>query len=147
MADETNAEQAERLSKRRALIMPFLAIVYLGQQYSYLSSAGGTSPVGGVRIGAWAVMSAVLMVALMSGGGLLRSREVRAMINDETSRAHRSDALAWGFVVAMVTGIVLYILGPNLIDQRETIHVIVSLGIATGMIRFGMLERRAMRDA
>ena len=147
MADETNAEQAERLTKRRALIMPFVAIVYLGQQYSYLSSAAGTSPVGGARIGAWAVMSAVLMVALMSGGGLLRSREVRAMINDETSRAHRSDALAWGFVVAMVTGIVLYILGPNLIDQRETIHLIVSLGIATALIRFGLLERRAMRDA
>jgi hypothetical protein len=30
---------------------------------------------------------------------------------------------------------------------REAIHVIVSLGIAAAIVRFGMLERRAYRDA
>ena len=67
------------------------------------------------------------------------------MLNDDTSRAHRSDALGWGFVVAMVTGIVLYIIGGATVTEREAIHLIVSLGIATSLVRFGVLERRAMR--
>jgi hypothetical protein len=141
------AQKAERLSARRARILPFLAVIYLGQQYSYFSSLDGARPVDHVRIGAWAVMSAALLIALVTGGGLFRGRELRTMLNDESSRAHRSDALGWGFVVAMLTGIALYVIGARQIDEREAIHLIVSLGIATALVRFGFLERRAMRDA
>ena len=144
MMASTTAEQAERLSKRRARVWPFLAVIYLGQQYSYFS-ADGAPTVDHARIGAWAVMSTVLLIAVVTGGGWLRSREVRALLNDETSRAHRSDALGWGFFVAMVTGIVLYIVGGATVTEREAIHLIVSLGIATALVRFGLLERRAMR--
>jgi hypothetical protein len=147
MAEMTVAEKAEKLSARRARIMPVLALIYLGQQYSYFSSIDGARPVDHVRIGAWAVMSAALLLALVTGGGLLRGRELREMLNDETSRAHNSDALGWGFVVAMLTGIVLYIVGASQIGEREAIHLIVSLGIATALVRFGFLERRALRGA
>ena len=145
MVDETIAEQAEVLSARRARMFPLLAVIYLGQQYSYFSSLDGGRPVDTVRIGAWAVMSAALLIALITGGGLLRKPELRALINDETSRAHRSDALSWGFVVAIITGIVLYVIGSGEVGQRQSIHLIVSLGIATALVRFGWLEKRAMR--
>lgn len=141
------SEKAEKLSARRARVWPFLAVIYLGQQYSYFSSLDAGRPVDTLRIGAWAVMSTALLVALVSGGGLLRGKELRAMLNDETSRAHRSDAFGWGFVVAMLTGIVLYIVGSSQIGEREAIHLIVSLGIATALVRFGFLERRALRGA
>ncbi len=145
MSDVTTAEHAERLSKRRARVWPFLAVIYLGQQYSYFSAADGAPMIDHARVGAWAVMSTVLLVGILTGGGWFRSREVRALLNDDTSRAHRSDALGWGFVVAMVTGIVLYIIGGATVTEREAIHLIVSLGIATALLRFGALERRAMR--
>jgi hypothetical protein len=145
MVEATMAEQAERLSARRARLLPVLAVIYLGQQYSYFSSLDSGRTVDHIRIGAWAVMSTVLLVALITGGSWFRKAELRAMINDESSRAHRSDALAWGFVVAMMTGIVLYILGSTAVGDRQAIHLIVSLGIVTALVRFGMLERRAMR--
>ena len=144
MVEPTTAEHAERLSQRRARVWPFLAVIYLGQQYSYFSANGGAA-VDQARVGAWAVMSTALLVALVTGGGWLRSREVRTLLNDETSRAHRSDALGWGFVVAMATGIMLYCIGGATVTEREAIHLIVSLGIATALVRFGLLERRAMR--
>ncbi|MCY7338343.1 MAG: hypothetical protein LH465_00045 [Sphingomonas bacterium] len=145
MVDATIAEQAEKLSAQRARMFPLLAVIYLGQQYSYFSSLDGGRPVDAVRIGAWAVMSAALLIALVTGGGLMRKRELRAMLNDETSKAHRSDALGWGFVVAMITGIVLYVIGSTAVGERDAIHLIVSLGIATALVRFGWLEKRAMR--
>ncbi len=147
MGDSRTAAQAEKLSARRSRMLPFLAVIYLGQQYSYFSSLDRAPAIDHLRIGAWAVMSTALLVVLITGGAFLRSAQVRATINDETSRAHRSDALGWGFVVAMVTGIALYVIRSGIVGEREAIHLIVSLGIATALFRFGFLERRAMRDA
>lgn len=148
MTDATMAEQAERLSKRRARLMPMLAVIYLGQQVSFFAALDADRAVDHLKVGAWVVMSLALLLALISGGGLARKREVREMINDETSRAHQADALGVGFVVAMVTAITLYVLSTaTAISAREAIHLIVSLGLAVALIRFGWLERRAMRTA
>jgi hypothetical protein len=145
MVEVTVAEQAERLSKRRARLMPMLAVIYLGQQVSYFA-LNADRTVDHFKVGAWVVMSLALLLALISGGGLARKRELRDMINDETSRAHQADALGVGFVVAMLTAIILYVLGSATpMSAREAIHVIVSLAIAVALVRFGWLERRAMR--
>jgi hypothetical protein len=32
------------------------------------------------------------------------------------------------------------------VGAREAIHITVSIGIAAALVRFGMLERRALRD-
>ncbi len=106
MVEATMAEQAERLSRRRARMLPVLAIFYIAQQVSFFSSPMGDRAVDHFKIGAWVVMSIVLLVALVTGGGWIRPRQVRAILNDETSRSHRADALGTGFVVAMVTGII-----------------------------------------
>jgi hydrogenase/urease accessory protein HupE len=88
-------------------------------------------------------MSTVLLVVLATGGFWFRKPELRAMVNDELSRAHRADGLATGFVLAMVTGIILYVVGTAVpLSDRLAIHVIVSIGIGAAVIRFGMLERR-----
>lgn len=148
MTDLTTAEQAERLSARRARLFPVLAILYLGQQASFFAAADAGRTADHFKIGAWVVMSVVLLAVLISGGAFARKRELRDMLNDETSRAHRSDALGVGFVMAMVTAIIVYVLATATpIGTREAIHIIVSVGIAAAMIRFSMLERRAMRDA
>ena len=149
MTMETSlSQQAERLSRRRARMLPRLAVLYLAQQASYLSQPPDTGRlVDHFRIGAWVMLSAVLLAALVTGGMWLRKPELRALLNDESSRAHRADALGTGFVVAMATGIVLYVVNSvSPMSSRETIHLIVSLGIVAALIRFGFLERRALKD-
>ena len=149
MVESNMAAQVERLSRRRARMLPVLAVFYLAQQVSYLSQPEDSGrPVDHFRIGAWVMMSVVLLAGLVTGGFWLRDPKMRAILNDEGSRAHRADALGTGFVVATATGIVLYVVNSfSPMTSRETIHLVVSLGIVAALIRFGYLERRAHRDA
>lgn len=149
MTHRTVAEEADWLSRRRARMLPILALLYLSQQASFFSSVHGSPDraVDHVKLGAWVLLSLVLLAALTTKGFWLRSRELRDMIDDETTRAHRLDAMEWGFVVSTLAGIALYFVSMiKPMGAREAIHVIVSLGLAAALIRFGMLERRALRD-
>jgi hypothetical protein len=148
MTDRTISEEADHLGRRRARMLPFLAVIYLSQQISYFSSGDGVRAVDHVKVGAWVVLSLVLLAALTTKGFWFHRREVRDMIDDEGTRANRGDALGWGFVMAILTAIALFLVSlVERVSAREAIHVIVSLGIAAAIIRFGMLERRALRDA
>ncbi|HYX46508.1 MAG TPA: hypothetical protein VE820_06780 [Sphingomicrobium sp.] len=143
MAEPTIPQQADRLSRRRARVLPVLAIFYLAQQVAFFNSPHGERLVDHFKIGAWAVLSAVLLAALATGGFWLRKPELRSILNDELSRAHRADALRIGFILAMLAGIILYAVGTAVpMTDREVIHLIVSVGIGAALIRFGMLERR-----
>ena len=94
MTTRSAAEQADHLSRRRARMLPFLAVIYLSQQVSFFADAGsGDRPVDHVKVGAWVVLSLVLLAALTTKGFWLRRREVREMIDDETTKAHRGEAL------------------------------------------------------
>lgn len=147
MVEQTISEQADRLSRRRARVLPVLAIFYLAQQATFFSSAPAERAVDHFKIGAWAAMSVVLLAALVTNGFWLRKPELRAMLNDELSRAHRADALRIGFVLAMIAGIILYVVGTAVpLSDREVIHLIVSVGIGAALIRFGMLERRHSQE-
>ena len=110
---------------------------------TFFNSPHGERLVDHFKIGAWALLSVVLLVALVTGGFWLRKPQLRAMLNDELSRAHRADALRVGFILAMLAGIILYVVGTAFpMTDREVIHLIVSVGIGAALIRFGMLERR-----
>ena len=149
MTTRTTAEQADHLSRRRARMLPFLAVIYLTQQASFFTAgASGDRPVDHVKIGAWVVLTLVLLAALTTKGFWFHKREVRDMIDDEGTRANRVAALGWGFVLAILSAIGLFFMSMyEPMGAREAIHIIVSFGIAAAIVRFGMLERRAMRDA
>ena len=143
------AEQADRLSRRRARALPVLAIIYLTQQASFFADQQGTldRTVDHVKLGAWVVLTLVLLAALTTKGFWFHSREVRDVVDDESTRAHRFEGMQWGFVFSTLTAIVLYfvtMLEP--VGVREAIHFIVSIGMAAALVRFGMLERRALKD-
>ena len=147
MIMESDAAKAERLASRRARMLPVLAILFLGQQASYFSGWDGDRAVDHVRVSAWIVLSIVLLLALTTGGGWIYSKQVRDLANDESTRAHRADAFQWGFVAAMSGCILMY--GISLFEPvggREAVHVVMTLGIATALVRFGWMERRAARD-
>ena len=140
----SDVEQAERLGRRRARMLPVLAIFFLMQQTAFFANPPGERGVDHVRIGAWVVMTAVILLALQTGGGFFRSKQVRALLNDEPTRANRAAAMQWGFLAASIAGIVIYVIqGAAHFTAREAIHLIVSAGIVAALIRFGMLERRA----
>lgn len=141
---ESHVDRADRLSRRRARMLPALGIFFLTQQFAFFSRPVTDRMVDHVRLGAWVVMTAALLLALTTGGGWLRGREVRELMNDEVTRAHRAAALSFGFVAAIVAAMLLYVFEPALrFDVFEVIHLIVSAGMVAALVRFGMLERRA----
>lgn len=148
MSEILNVEKAERLSRRRARMLPFLAVIYISQQATFFTDDAleGRS-VDHVKIGAWLVLSLVMLLALATNGFWFQSAEVRALVNDESTKANRADAMTTGFIFAMLGGMVLYFLNQfEPVTAREAIHVILSLGLGASLVRFGMLERRAHRD-
>jgi hypothetical protein len=149
VSEISNVEKAERLSRKRARMLPFLAMIYLTQQATFFAGDAppGVRSVDHVKIGAWLVLSLVLVLAIATNGFWLQSPEVRALIDDENTRANRARAMSAGFLFAMLGGIALYFITQfEAITAREAIHVILSLGLAAALVRFGLLERRAHGD-
>lgn len=146
----TDAETADRLVHRRARMMPAMAAIFLAQQASYFSGrrlGDGSRLVDYVAVSAWPLLSVVLVIAFATGGGWFRGAKVRALINDESARAHRAEGFRFGFLATMIAAIALYILSMfEPISARDTIHVVMSAGIAAALIRFAMLERQALKD-
>jgi hypothetical protein len=146
----TNAERADFLTRRRARMLPVLAFLYLSQQTIYFRSTAAVHPrdVDHVWIGAWVVLSLIMLAGLTTKGFWLQPREVRDLIDDESSRANRLEGIRIGFLVAMLTAIALYFVDQySPMTAREAIHIVLSLGLGAALIRFGMLERLAHRDA
>ena len=148
---DTDVETADRLSRRRARVMPMLAVLFLTQQASFfLSETERASEVirsvDHVKFGAWLVLSLVLLAGLYTGGFWFHRREVRNLMNDELTLQNRHAALSLGFLIAMLTAIALYLVDmAEPVGTRVAIHVIVTLGIGAALIRFGLLERAAHR--
>lgn len=145
----SDIETADRLSRKRARVMLLLAIVFVTQQAAYVSSRieDGARAVDHVKIGAWLILSIVLLLLLTTGGAWLRSRAVRALMEDEVTRANRAEAFRLGFLVTMIAGILLYVVTLfEPVAGRDSIHILMSVGLVAALIRFGMLERRAFRD-
>ena len=146
---KTVAGKAEYLSKKRARAVPALALIFLSQQGAYFTGSGsgtGDRPVDHVRITAWLALSTVLLLALATGGGWFYSGEVRELANDEATRAHRDDAFRWGFIVTIVAALCVYVVSmAEPMAAAEAVHIIVTAGMLTALLRFGFLERRALR--
>jgi hypothetical protein len=144
----SDIEAADRLSRRRARLLPVLAVVFISQQAAYFAEAdAGTRLVDHVKIGAWLLLSIVLLLALATGGFWLKPKRVRALMDDDVTRANRADAFRFGFLATMTGAIALYLLNVfEPISGREAIHLLVTIGIAATLLRFGALERRALKD-
>jgi hypothetical protein len=140
----TDAETADRLTRRRTRMLPVLAMLFISQQGVFLSGTPG-STVSTIRIGAWFVMTAALLLILATGGGLFRGKAIRALMNDETTHAHRTRALALGFWNTMATGLLLYVLSVfEAFDPRAAVHIMMTVGIASALLGFAAMERRAL---
>ena len=142
-------EEADRLSRRRARQLPALAVILIAQQATFFSvdrDAPLVRTVDWMKTGGWLALTLVLLAALWTGGYWFRRREVRALMDDEVTRAHRADALAFGFLLAMLVAAGVYVTTLfEPVETRMALHAVLTFGIVTALLRFGLLERRAHR--
>lgn len=147
----TDNDTADRLMTKRARMMLALAVMFVAQQAIYFTGnrldEGKLRLVNYISIGGWMVLSIILLVGLATGGSLFRGGGVRALMNDESTQANRAQGFQFGFLFTMAGAILLYILSLfTPVDGREAIRVLVTIGIAAALLRFGLLERRALKD-
>ena len=143
------ADRAEYLSNRRARMLPALAIIFLSQQVTFFSQMSGEHvSAETAKISAWLVLSVLLLFGLATKGFWLAPREVRDLVDDENTRANRNEAMRWGFLFAMGSAIAVYVVTMfEAVTGREAVHIVMSFGIAAALMRWGVLEKRAHRDA
>lgn len=145
------AEKAEYLSKRRARMLPALAVIFLSQQAAFLSNLGAQEETSAyaAKVSAWLVLSIVILAALGTKGFWLEPKAVRDLIDDENTRANRNDAMRCGFLFSMAAAIAVYALTLFSVrmSARDAVHLVLTFGIPAALIRWGYLERRAHQDA
>ena len=148
MTEHSVSERADYLSRRRARILPALAAIYFAQQVTFVSALGNGAhrTVDHFKIGAWVVLSVILLLGLATKGFWLQPREVRDLIDDEGTRANRLEAIRIGFLFACGAAIATYFIAEfEPLTAGEAAHLVLTFGIGAALIRFGVLERRAHR--
>lgn len=148
MVDRTVAEKAERLSRKRARMLPFLAAIYLSQQATFFTALDPAAQDSAhyAKTGAWLVLSLLLLAGIATPGFWFTDRQTRDLIDDELTRSNRLNAMRFGFIVAMLTAmgtVLLAMVEP--LRPNEVAQIVLSLGLGAALLRFGLLERRADR--
>jgi len=133
------------MGRARSRIFFVLAIVFFAGQSLYFTSSPLTRD-SHARVGAWLILVVLILMLLATGGFLFRGRNVRDLLNDETSRLNRLASQALGFWVTIITALVVYV--ESIFDPlslNEGLHIIVTLGVGAALISFAVRERRAHR--
>lgn len=141
-------ELADKLTLRRARIAIVLGILFIASMATSLNVDIGDSRPATIQIAAWIVWAIALLVLVAAGGGWFRKPFVRSMMNDVSTIENRKTALVTGFWAIVLCAFVLY--GISLFENisgREAIRIMLSAAVGGAAIRFGTLERRALKSA
>ena len=141
-------ELADRLSRRRALGITLATVAFLAIEVVvrpvFRSDGYGAS---GWRAYAWPFNAGLLLCMLLPFGGLVWGKQVRALVNDEVSRANARSGAAAGFWTAMVLALGIYIVPAGAaFTAREAIFLIVTPTTGVALLLFAWLESRAHSD-
>ncbi|WP_343345432.1 hypothetical protein WJT74_00195 [Sphingomicrobium sp. XHP0239] len=91
---------------------------------------------------AWVSYIVLELGILMGFGYRLWAKEERAILEDELSRHHQAIAYKWGFLAAVVMGIIVVLIAPyGNLDTREAGMVVVLAAVVAACMRFALLER------
>jgi hypothetical protein len=149
MQSKTPVEIADQYSRKRAAGVAAAAIVFLAiQVLARPFFIAGSETAHHVQIDLWAVTAVVLLLLLATGGGLLNSRQIRSLVNDDVAHANYRTAVLAGYWVAMTTALGLYVF-PRFasLTVREGVYLVVTPSIVVALLAFAYLESRAHRDA
>jgi hypothetical protein len=136
-------DPVERLTRRRASMASALALGFLAIQATEVSR-GPTTERFDLAFALWA---AILLVILLFGGGWLSGARIRGALNDETTVAHRRQAMACGFLVALASAFVIYGLSFfKGVTAPEALRLLITFAVSGALLRFSGLEKRALRQ-
>ncbi|RDE04609.1 hypothetical protein [Sphingomonas aracearum] len=133
-------DKAERVSRRRAAIFYLLAGVLV---LSVLTAGEvGERP---LRLLPWLCMVALGATNLWTVG-VVRSPRLKALLNDESTRAHRSAAMSAGFVAALASGACVTVVAAlTPLSAVLAGKVVITASLAAALGCFATLELRASR--
>jgi hypothetical protein len=149
MKTMNDVEIADRMSRRRAVVVgvaafAFVAFQFVDNPFFFVSDRGTTQAVA--RRVLWAAYTGILLLGLATGGGLLK-RRIRALVDDEVSRSNYRTASTAGFWTAMGVAMMVYLYGGyDLYTGQEAIYLIVTPAVAAALLAFAFLEMRALRS-
>ncbi|WEK45379.1 MAG: hypothetical protein P0Y56_10060 [Candidatus Andeanibacterium colombiense] len=139
-------DMVERITRRRARVASAMGALFVATQLAHLHE-GPMRTVDYVALAGWAVWAMVLVVFVLFGGGLLRGPAVRGMLNDEGTEANRRNALITGFWAMFTAAVALFASSfYEPLSGRSALHIVITAGVGFALLRFGMLERRALRE-
>lgn len=144
-------DQVDRVTRRRARIATVMGVLFISTQGFRVANDQMTEtaqrPVEYLQFFASTFWLLMLLVFILFGGGLWRSKSIRAMLNDEGTEENRRRAMGSGFWAMMTGAAVCYALTfYEPVQTREAVHVIITIGVGATLLRFGALERRALRE-
>ena len=145
MTEASDVERAHGIGRRRARVFAAQAILFISWQALFFSGPpeDPLRTVSAVKLSAWFVWALALLVMLATGGGLLRNRRLRGLLNDELTRRNRTSGYVAGFWAAAAACVGLYLVGMfEPVNGREAIHIILSAGVGAALLTFAILERR-----
>ena len=137
---------AERIAWGRARAWTVMAMVFVAAQAGSFRDDLPLNRPEVLKLSAWIVWGIALLFFLVVGGGLFRGAKMRAILNDETTQDHRRRAMVAGFWGAIGTAFLVYVLSfYDPITVREGVRLVITFAIALALLRFGTLERRALK--
>lgn len=139
-----SAEAADRLSRRRVRAMSVLMIFFALQSARWPADLPfrNVDYVGHI---AWLVMAVVLMLVLRTGGMWLRNPGLRALADDEVTRANRAEAMEWGFSAAISVAILgAAVASLTAMPALFALRMVILVGLFMAVMRFIHLERVAL---
>ena len=145
------SEAAERMQRKRTRIFWMEGLLFVAWQGIFLTDSGRPIDVpmrlvDGIRLTGFLAWAAVLLLLLATGGGMMMRRDVRALMHDESTVAHRRSAFAWGYWALILATLGVYGLSfYEPLNPFQAVHLMLTCGIAVPLLRFAWLERRAER--
>ena len=129
------------------VVSQILCLVFEPMDAGFNRDALATRPASlGVAVGMAALSMglAVSLLLLLAGRGLFLDRRMRALVEDETTLAHRRLSTAAGFWAFVLSVLGLYALDfVTPLSLVRSIHLVLIAGVGVPLIRFAFLEWRA----
>lgn len=136
-------QKADSISRQRTWYFGVLAFILATHQGLFWRWDGQILGVEESVI--WSLIAATVLFALATGGQVFLSRTLRDLIDDEVTRANRTKALSFGFVVTIVSAIGIFALSPVFeFTSQRAVHMIVSVGLIAALAIFIVEERKSL---
>ncbi|MGZ8295556.1 MAG: hypothetical protein ACXW27_02270 [Allosphingosinicella sp.] len=146
MTGKSEMSMAERFIVRRALWARILAVFPLTWIIIRLPNAEEAPNL--VIAGVWAVVVVTIPILFLASGGVWpRDKGLRALVNDESTVAHRSSALAAGACFALGMAAAFWLLSwVRPVDVHQALATVIDACLGATLIRFASLESAALKD-